>query len=546
MSENALEQVGGFDLLLTQNVEHIWERIFLSLDYESLRNCLHVCRAWWEIFRRESFRAKMVAKFPTEMWMDTENMERKIWRSRRKILAWTANSEEVAFVEEKYICQRIYLISQTGSLISRKLKGTSAGRVVESIWILRHIILVKTDTKLYAITKLGLEQSTIESFSTHRGIRGWASHFSPTFGVRFSYYISDKVFPPPHDFHTERGHVFVGEVPFDYSQKSDFSTDFHGYYHHDYYKHDFKLGFNGDGTRLFCHVVDSGNVGSDLLEEDFFESGLICYAIDSDKCGVEITELWDDNHSINIRYTNVWRANSNIVAYVDGMELCVHDVSDVDVDDCEPFHFHNFWIDGLDLSDYCVVLHDIMLTERNIFALYSYWKGRMKKDVVFTLDLESQVAKHAVGNATYVDEKRIPTYPPMSWFQIVKPPHPFTVHHKNVRISWGDHNVKINEGRNGICSYNDQGQLLILDLSQGDPEKFLMGRRIITSRAAKGKNCSVGVESVIEIKQGMCLFEARRKIGARKSENFTLELISWQGEQLPKALEKWSHWLHRS
>ena len=96
MSENALEQVGGFDLLLTQNVEHIWERIFLSLDYESLRNCLHVCRAWWEIFRRESFRAKMVAKFPTEMWMDTENMERKIWRSRRKILAWTANSEPSA------------------------------------------------------------------------------------------------------------------------------------------------------------------------------------------------------------------------------------------------------------------------------------------------------------------------------------------------------------------------------------------------------------------------------------------------------------------
>ena len=170
----------------------------------------------------------------------------------------------------------------------------------------------------------------------------------------------------------------------------------------------------------------------------------------------------------------------------------------------------------------------------------------MKTDVVFTLDLESQEGKHAIGDATYVEEKLILTPPPVSCFQITIPPWPFRVDYRDVRISWGDHNVKINKGRNGICSYNDQGQLLFLDLTQGDPEKFLMGRRMITSRAAKGKNCSVRVENVIEIKQGMCLFEAGRKIGTRRSENFTLELISWQGERLPKALERWSEWLDRS
>ena len=113
MSEKVqMEQVGGFNLLLEKNVEHIWEQIFLSLDYESLRNCLNVCKAWYEIFHRETFRAKMVSKFSAQMWMDTENMKRKIWKSRRNILAWAANSEEVAYVDDRHNCQIIHFIDQ--------------------------------------------------------------------------------------------------------------------------------------------------------------------------------------------------------------------------------------------------------------------------------------------------------------------------------------------------------------------------------------------------------------------------------------------------
>ena len=33
---------GGFDLLLQRNVQHVWEKIFLSLDYASFKNCLEV------------------------------------------------------------------------------------------------------------------------------------------------------------------------------------------------------------------------------------------------------------------------------------------------------------------------------------------------------------------------------------------------------------------------------------------------------------------------------------------------------------------------
>ena len=39
--ETALS-TGGFDLLLQRNVQHIWEKIFLSLDYASFKNCLEV------------------------------------------------------------------------------------------------------------------------------------------------------------------------------------------------------------------------------------------------------------------------------------------------------------------------------------------------------------------------------------------------------------------------------------------------------------------------------------------------------------------------
>ena len=64
MSENAQKElIGGFDLLLRTNVQHIWEQIFLSLDYVSFRNCMKVSPEWNEVFHRKSFRAKIVTKF---------------------------------------------------------------------------------------------------------------------------------------------------------------------------------------------------------------------------------------------------------------------------------------------------------------------------------------------------------------------------------------------------------------------------------------------------------------------------------------------------
>ena len=97
--------------------------------------------------------------------------------------------------------------------------------------------------------------------------------------------------------------------------------------------------------------------------------------------------------------------------------------------------------------------------------------------------------------------------------------------------------MKINDGKIGIFPNIDRrGQLLLIDLTSGDPERVLNGRRVITSRVANTSSYVREVDNITEVKQGMCLFEV-------KSGNFTLELIAWKGEQLTKALEKWCEWL---
>ena len=92
--------MSGFDMLLERNVQHIWERIFLHyLDYETFKNCTHVSQAWKDIFEKESFVAKVRSEFAAELWMDTDNLERKVWKCKRKIYAWTTTGKEVAYAE---------------------------------------------------------------------------------------------------------------------------------------------------------------------------------------------------------------------------------------------------------------------------------------------------------------------------------------------------------------------------------------------------------------------------------------------------------------
>ena len=58
-----------FNKLFNSNVPHIIERIFLSLDYQTFKNCHQVCNAWNEVLSIESFQNK------AEMLLSENNLK---------------------------------------------------------------------------------------------------------------------------------------------------------------------------------------------------------------------------------------------------------------------------------------------------------------------------------------------------------------------------------------------------------------------------------------------------------------------------------------
>ena len=71
-----------FIKLLTNKMPHILENIFLSLDYESFKECHKVCVAWKDILSRESFRQKAETLLAENGW--------NLWKASRD-----GNVEEV-------------------------------------------------------------------------------------------------------------------------------------------------------------------------------------------------------------------------------------------------------------------------------------------------------------------------------------------------------------------------------------------------------------------------------------------------------------------
>ena len=75
-----------FKKLFTINVPHIFEIIFLSLDYESYKKCHKVCKDWEKLMTSESFREKGRSVFKEEISED----EYQLWS-----MAAQGNAKEV-------------------------------------------------------------------------------------------------------------------------------------------------------------------------------------------------------------------------------------------------------------------------------------------------------------------------------------------------------------------------------------------------------------------------------------------------------------------
>ena len=65
----------GFEVLYSQNVPHILELIFLSLDYESYKICLQVNQTWKELLTSERCRSKWKYVFKEDMLLDETKLQ---------------------------------------------------------------------------------------------------------------------------------------------------------------------------------------------------------------------------------------------------------------------------------------------------------------------------------------------------------------------------------------------------------------------------------------------------------------------------------------
>ena len=79
MEEGKASSPCAFDTLLTKNLPHIFEKIFLSLDYNSFKACLGVSKAWKGLLVSESFRRKAKLVFCREILRDELNL----WEASR-------------------------------------------------------------------------------------------------------------------------------------------------------------------------------------------------------------------------------------------------------------------------------------------------------------------------------------------------------------------------------------------------------------------------------------------------------------------------------
>ena len=72
-----VEEVGpsAFDTLFSKNVSHILEKIFLSLDYESFKNCMYVSTTWHELLTSETYKRKVKSQLRDKIIHD----EAKLW-----------------------------------------------------------------------------------------------------------------------------------------------------------------------------------------------------------------------------------------------------------------------------------------------------------------------------------------------------------------------------------------------------------------------------------------------------------------------------------
>ena len=359
--------ISGFDLLLRRNVNHIWEKIFLSLDYESFKKCLSVSKGWNNILTSESFVEKAKSTYAAQIWMDTEHLERRVWKSSKNIYSWTTNGKEVAYLEGNRMDNKmIHFINTEGRLTSRDLKL----RHIYELWILNHIILLMTRKNVYSVDKSKLQKNKLFSWPDPQIDEGIIKVI-PNVGVRFL--RIDR----SNNHHT----FFLKEVSFDHLRMDEWEkdeTDKKGCCNTTSavapkYDNDcgYPLCFSEDGSHFMYHSRKEIEV----------------FSIDIDG----ITHLWDDKEQADI---DNLEANSQYVVYVSGFDLILRDIRN-----------------GNKLETFCIseekenIRAKIFLSVRQI-TIFTYWLddyGNKRTLHMVNLDKTNRISRCDVRREFWTD-----------------------------------------------------------------------------------------------------------------------------------------------
>ena len=469
------------DLLLRRNVQHIWEKIFLSLDYESFKNCYRVCKSWYDILTRQSFVAKTRSTFSAQMWMDTDHLERRVWKSNKNIVYWTTNGEEVAFVERIDNHQVVHYVSSSGSIRSKRLELDNEN--VDHIKILRHVILLETTIQVCSVDKVTMKQSNI--FSVNVGIIDVAK-FIPNVVVC---YLGIK--------ETEGGNdkFYLKEVSFDHFKEDEWRQ-------------------NETDNEGCCYSVEM--VAPVLaLEDDDEEPDLVIsddgshfiyhsdceiqvFSIDKGEVGLSMRHLWDDEDDelrdviANAQYlVHECRFNSDLL-------FKLRNIKDGTV------------LKQLKICQHSIDIERILLSKKklNFFGSYDVPETGLEiANTLFMVDLETYGENYSIkGNFNSRDAKA-----------------PTSFDGGKVLVFPRD--------------YRRNSDLRLLDLTSGDPNKIL--DEVKTIKPIR----SGYFKDFMEVKQGLCMLEVEPEYVNQEIKGTIFEIISWKGEEMPKALDAWMEWL---
>ena len=527
--------MNGFDLLLKRNVQHIWEKIFLNLDYQTLRNCARISKAWKEILEGESLRLKIAAKYS---WMNTENLEQRIWRSEEYITAWTCYDDEIAFVQELGTNQVMHWINKNGKLRSRNFKDKD--NYVINIWILKHVILVRTDKAVFAFEKQVLKHlykiPTLDGFlDDGEKCEKEITNFNPCVGVRILSFIVNPGWPIPNDQNVK---YVLREVPYDYNGEESLRvcTYKEGYFSDE---EGAVITFSEDGSHFIYRAI---------TPHQWLQDGLIkvysieapcgcscgcatCYRPrEAEKSELRIRSLWHDNalnigrvvansryvsfyHQVLDRFPDAFITYVLVIAHIrDGRRVGTYDIPTAMTDDQELSNF------------------SISLTERHAVSSFSGVRGKKVQNGFLIVDLNTGEETHSVGEEVDLDgdygegEEGID---------------------EGIRIHSGKIKVQTNV-------WPDPSRILLTEVTSGDAERVRKGQRSITTKsktkssADKAFGSIPEVENLTEVRPGLCLFEtdiSQDDDDVDDDTGFVLEMVSWPNEQLPKALATWTEWL---